>query len=312
MAHYRHPIRISTQDFDLASPTTPIMKQARFRAEAFGFSALSMLVNALGLDRASLASGRLWQRFAPLNKRHARAKTQLLAAMPELSEAESAAILTEMWGNLGRTSAEAFHLDTLVNDRSRFLIGDDTLEAVREAKARGAVFVSLHQGNWELAAPLLHGLGLPVAGIYQPLQNPFVEASAARIRQPYYALGLYSKGNEAARQLLRIVSNRGTVAIMADLRDLSGIAVPFFHRDAPSTLFPALLARSRNVPLYAGTVQREEGARFRVRTREIPVSRSTDRERDLHETTAAIQACFEEFIRERPGQWMWGHRRWNR
>lgn len=296
----------------LAPPPPSLLEKTRWRAEALGFTALSALVRGLGPDRASAVSGALWQRFAPLNKRHARAEAQMRAALPAFSDSEIAANLHDMWGNLGRTSAEAFHIGALIADRDRFLIGEDTRDAVREAKARGAVFVSLHQGNWELASPLLHAEGLPVAGVYQRLQNPNVEDAASRFRKPFYTLGLHSKGHEAARQLLRIIGQRGTVTIMADLRDLSGVYVPFFNQPAPSTGFPALLARGRDVPLYAGVVFRENGATFRVKTTEIPVARSGDRETDIVETTAAIQRCFEGYIRERPGQWMWGHRRWSR
>jgi Kdo2-lipid IVA lauroyltransferase/acyltransferase len=294
------------------SPPPSPLQRAQFGIEALGFSALAALIRGLGPDRASALSGAAWQRLAPLNKRHARAGAQMRAALPELDEAAIAGNLHTMWGNLGRTAAEAFHIGTLIAEEDRFRIDGETHAAVREAKARGAVFVSLHQGNWELAAPLLHRLGLPVAGVYQRLQNPLVEARATRFRAPFYSLGLYSKGSEAARQLLRIVSSRGTVAIMADLRDHSGVAVPYFGRPAPSTLFPALLARGRDVPLYAGVVLRAEGATFRVRTIPVPVTRTKDREADIIETTAAIQRCFEASVREVPGQWMWGHRRWSR
>ncbi|KAF0231161.1 MAG: lipid A biosynthesis lauroyl [Beijerinckiaceae bacterium] len=294
------------------APSPTLLKRAQFQAEALGFRALAALVSGLGPDRASAISGAAWQKLAPLNKRHARAEAQMRAAMPALADAGIAANLAQMWENLGRTSAEAFHIGALVADKDRFAISEDTHEAIRVAKARGSVFVSLHQGNWELAAPLLHTLGLPVAGVYQKLLNPLVEDQASVFRKPFYTLGLYAKGNEAARQLMRIVAAKGTVAIMADLRDMSGIPVPFFHRDAPSTGFPALLARTRDVPLFAGVVFREAGATFRVRTVEIPVARTADREADIVETTAAIQRCFEGFIREKPGQWMWGHRRWSR
>jgi Kdo2-lipid IVA lauroyltransferase/acyltransferase len=282
------------------------------RVEALGFSLLAALIRVLGPDRASAISGFFWRRLAPLNRRHARARDQMRAALPALDEDACATLLDEMWDNLGRTTAEAFHLDALTRETERFIIGEDTREAVRIAQARGAVFVSLHQGNWELASPLLHMLGLPVAGVYQKLQNPIVEARASAYRLPFYRLGLFSKGHDSARQLLRITGKGGTVTIMADLRDLSGIYVPFFHRDAPSTAFPALLARGRGVPLFAGVVFREKGATFKIRTVEIPVQTTTDREADVLATTAAIQRCFEGFIRERPGQWMWGHRRWQR
>lgn len=292
--------------------STSWQREASFRLEAFGFEALAALVKGLGPDRASALSGALWRRFAPLNKRHERARAHLVASLPELPAAEVETLLASMWDNLGRTSAEAFHLPALLAERDRFTIDAATHEAVRAAGAQGAVFVSLHQGNWELASPLLASLGLPVAGIYQRVRNPLVDARVSAMRAPHYALGLHAKGRDTAREMLRIAGNRGTVTIMADLRDLSGVSVPFFGQLAPSTIFPALLARGRNVPLFAGAVQRLDGASFRVITREIPVQKSKDRAADLGATTAAIQAQFEAFIREKPGQWMWGHRRWRR
>lgn len=287
-------------------------QQAQFRAEVLGFDALATLVRALGPDRAGDVSAALWQRIAPLNKRHKRAYGHIAASLPHLLHEEIEALLHEMWGSLGRTMAESFHIAQLIREQERFTIDEATRDAVKAAKARGAVFVSLHQGNWELASPLLHALGLPVAGVYQRLRNPLVDARACAARAPFYALGLYSKSNDTARKLLKIVGNKGTVTIMADLRDLSGIPVPFFGQDAPSTIFPALLARGRDVPLFAGTVMRENGATFSIKTVEIPVAHTSDRDADLAETTAAIQACFEGFVRERPGQWMWGHKRWRR
>ncbi|HUN10885.1 MAG TPA: lauroyl acyltransferase [Rhabdaerophilum sp.] len=296
----------------MANAFRPFLRDLRFRVEALGFATLTALVRMLGADRAGAISGWFWRRLAPFNKRHARAAGQMHEALPHLSEAEIARNLDAMWNNLGRTSAEAFHIGELVADLSRFEIGDDTREAVRIAGERGAVFVSLHQGNWELASPLLDRLGLPVAGVYQRLQNPHVEAAASAFRKPFYKLGLFSKGHDTARQLLRIVGQRGTVTIMADLRDLTGLYVPFFGKPAPSTAFPALLARGRGVPLFAGVVLRTEGARFRIRTVEIPVQTTADREADILATTAAIQKTFEDFVRADPGQWMWGHRRYEK
>lgn len=293
-------------------PETSLLRALKWRAEALGFRAMKGLVDALGPDRASGFSGWCWRKLAPLNKRHKRADAQLAQAMPALSRAERARILDEMWENLGRTTAESFHLAALVSQPERFEIGPDLQAAVDKAREKGAVFVSLHQGNWELAVPLLDAHGLAAAGVYQKLQNPLAEAIALPLRAPHYQLGLYAKGNQAGRSLMKLVENRGTVAIMADLRDMAGLSVPFFHRDAPSTAFPAILARTREVPLFAGVVRRRKGATFTIKVVEIPVAITEDRQADILATTAAIQATFEGLIRKAPGQWMWGHRRWAR
>jgi lauroyl/myristoyl acyltransferase len=57
---------------------------------------------------------------------------------------------------------------------------------------------------------------------------------------------------------------------------------------------------------------RRDGVCFEAEMMEISVDRSKDREADLFATTARIQAAFEALIRAHPGQWMWGHRRWER
>lgn len=296
----------------LTVPPFTFAQHAQFRLEALGFDLGAAGIRALGPDRASALGAGIWRRVAPLNKRHARAEAHLRAAFPEMADPAIRTLLDAMWANLGRTSAEAFHLPRLVAEQDRFRIEPRFFEAIRVAKARGAVFVSLHLGNWELASPLLHHHGLPVAGVYQRLRNPLVDQRATEARGPFYSEGLYTKGSETARKLLRIVGNRGTVTIMADLRDLTGLSVPFFGKPAPSTVFPALLARGRDVPLFAGVVARREGATFEADVVEIPVRRSLDREADLLEITASIQHQFEAYIRARPGQWMWGHRRWHR
>jgi KDO2-lipid IV(A) lauroyltransferase len=57
-------------------------------------------------------------------------------------------------------------------------------------------------------------------------------------------------------------------------------------------------------------VLREKDANFRIKLEEVPVVRTGDREADVIATTANLQAALERNIRERPGEWMWGHRRW--
>ena len=96
-----------------------------------------------------------------------------------------------------------------------------------------------------------------------------------------------------------------------DLRDDRGPSVPFFGHPARSNVFPALLARTTGLPLYAGAAFRLPDVHFRIRAVRIPIPETDDREADAVAATAALQAQFEAFIREAPEQWMWGHRKWD-
>ena len=279
--------------------------------EYAAFRIVRGLVRSLPLGVASRVGAASWRWLAPLNKRHGRAARQLRKAYPERDAAWRRRVLAGMWSNLGATFVEGFLLDRLLDAPDRFEIAlSPEVEAILSESKRGVVLASLHTGNWEVAVWPLVRQGLAPAGIYRPARNPLVDRDIRALRGGLYPAGLLPKGSTAARSAMRIVAGGGLVSIMADLRERKGVAVQFFGRTAPSTPFPAMVARHTGAPLVAGRVVRTGAARFRIEAQAVPVSRTAARLEDIEATTRALHQVFEGWIREHPEQWMWGHRRW--
>ena len=106
-------------------------------------------------------------------------------------------------------------------------------------------------------------MGVPLTGVYQRLSNPYVDAETHKLRAFLYEGGLLPKAPVTARALLRAAQEGGCPAFLADLRDDRGAEVPFFGHPARSNTFPALLARTTGLPLYAGAAFRREGRALR-------------------------------------------------
>jgi KDO2-lipid IV(A) lauroyltransferase len=280
------------------------------RVELWGFKAVAALFRAMPLDLASDLSGWIWRTVAPRLRRHARTLDNLAVAFPDMAADEREQIARRMWDFLGRTFAEAFHLDEIMDDASRIEVNMTPEAHAQLTTGTGLVVVSLHMGNWEAVAIGAARMGLDIAGVFQRMKNPLVDAEVMRMRQRLYPLGLFPKGHDAVRRLMRVISAGKAVAVLADTREGRGVMVPFFGRLAPTNPFPAVLARGRNVPIMAGYLIRTGTARFRLEVEMIPVSRGGSQQQDVLETTAAIHACFERWIRAHPDQWMWSHRRW--
>jgi KDO2-lipid IV(A) lauroyltransferase len=167
-------------------------------------------------------------------------------------------------------------------------------------------------GNWEVASQAGLRFGLPLAGVYQKLTNPLVDRWIYKMRAPMYPGGLLDKSPATARAMLRLARQGGYPAFVADLRGAArDIETPFFGRPAKSNPFPALIARTTGLPLYAARVMRLPDAHFSLRIERVEVPKTADRDADVSAATTALQERFEEFIREAPEQWMWAHRRWD-
>ena len=214
-----------------------------------------------------------------------------------------------MWENLGRTFAESFHLDRIASEGRVTFESEEMMDAL--ARGGPCVVCGLHLGNWELVACASKRMGVKFTGVYQRMSNPYVDAETHKMRAFLYEGGLLPKTPVTARSLLKAAKSGGYPAFLADLRDDRGAPVPFFGHPARSNVFPALLARTTGLPLYAGAAYRLPNVRFRIKAARVPIPETADRDADAVAATAALQAQFEAFIREAPEQWMWAHRKWD-
>ena len=198
---------------------------------------------------------------------------------------------------------------------------------VRQWAAHGAPKANLvichgfnaHSGQYEAAADVFtaHGYAVTAADLRgrgrsdgERFYVEKVDDYVALVRRDRYPRGLFVKGADTGKKLLRIVRGGGAIALLADLRDRNGLSVPFFDRPAPSTTFPALLARGSDALLVAARVIRTRGVRFRIEAEILDIPRTADRNADIDAATHLTHRLFEKWVREYPEQWMWAHRRW--
>lgn len=294
----------------MGKPVSPgRWRKARYMVEYILLRAVAGLLYVLPLDFGSWLMGSIWRLIAPHLRRHEVASRHLAASHPTKSAGEIDLMARAMWMELGRTFAESLMVERIVKAK-RIEDGSGPLMSAMKASGKGVVFVSLHTGNWELVVVPTIRSGIEVAGVYQRMKNPQADAYMAGVRRDRYPRGLFIKGGDAGRKLMRIVREGGAIALLADLRDSSGLVVPFFGRPAPSSTFPALLARRNDAFLVAARVIRARGVRFRIEAEALDVPHTTDRDADVEEATRQIHRLFERWVREYPEQWMWAHRRW--
>lgn len=284
------------------------MKQFLQLIEYAAFRSVVGLIRAMPIDMASAVVGKLWRAIAPFNRRHKRALANLALAFPDKSQSERERIARDMWENLGRVMAESFQLDRLIADRERII--DDMDPAIRPLAGKSALMISMHSGNWEICVWPMTMAGFAPAAVYQKVKNPYVDAYIHKLRAPLYPGGLFTKSHDTGRKLVTWVRQGGSLALLADQRDNKGIKIPFFGVDAPTTPLPAMLAVRLETPLMIGRVIRLNGCRFKIESRILDIVRTGDSKADTEENTRRIHATFENWIREHPEQWMWGHRRW--
>jgi Kdo2-lipid IVA lauroyltransferase/acyltransferase len=296
--------------FEVAGCLMKFLKGLRLRLEFAAVWLAVVIARAMPVQVASWLSGKLWRFVAPRLGRQNRALANLKLAYPEKSPDERTAIAAAMWENLGRTFAESFRIKTLTeSDRIVFEPAESFDAAASGAKP--FIVCGLHLGNWEILAHGGQRLGVSLIGVYQRLSNPHVETLMHSLREPLYKAGLTPKTPVAARVLLRAIKDGACPCFLADLRDDNGPFVPFFGQPARSTVFPALLARTTGVPLYAGAAFRRPGSRFSIRIAPISIPQTDDSTADALVATQTLQRQYEAFIREAPEQWMWAHGKWH-
>jgi KDO2-lipid IV(A) lauroyltransferase len=305
----------NTMTEDEPSAPEPLAESVpwRYRVEAWLAATGIRLIGLLPLDWASALGGALARTIGPRLGISRRAHLNLKTAMPDLGDTEIKAIVRGMWDNLGRVVFEYPRLSKItifppeLNDDRVEVRGVEHIEAAR-AGGRRLILVSAHLGNWEIAPLAATQYGLDIALIYRAANNPMVDAMIGNLR-PHGKF--IPKGAVASRQAFATLRRGGHLALLADQKLNDGIAVPFFGRDAMTAPALAMLAMRFDCDVLPVRVERLGGARFRLTVHpRLPLPKTGDREADTLTLMTAVNQTLETWIRERPDQWFWLHRRW--
>jgi KDO2-lipid IV(A) lauroyltransferase len=290
---------------------------ARLRhfGEAIFVVGLYRLLGLLPLDAASAIGGAVARTLGPLLPVTRRARRNLERFMPELGADGIEATIVEMWDNLGRTAAEYPHLHEFEIEGAQARIAATGVEYVDAAKAAGRpiVFYAGHLANWEMGTVTAAAFGTPVMLVYREANNPFVEKLFHEGRGAISA-GLIPKGKRGAKLAIDALKAGKALGMLLDQKMNDGVAVPFFGVPAMTASAVASLALRFDCALLPVRIERlGRAARFAV-TVGAPMDFSAlpgddDRTRQTA-ILAAINADLEKWIRARPGQWLWLHRRW--
>jgi len=270
------------------------------------------MLGALPLDRASALGGWLGRTVGPRLAVTRIARRNLARAFPERTPAEIEAIVRGMWDHLGRVVGEYPHLgefDLYANDGRVEVIGAELIDQVRDDGVGGILF-SAHLGNWEILSLVATQNGVPLVHIYRAPNNPLIEDLIRRLRAPIGGVH-HGKGRGGAKELIKALKRGEHLAMLVDQKLNDGIPVPFFGRDAMTAPALAKLALKFRCPVLPFWIERLEGAHFRLTVLPpMTLPDTGDRHADTQSLMGDVNALIEGWIRARPEQWLWVHRRW--
>jgi hypothetical protein len=184
-----------------------------------------------------------------------------------------------------------------------FVLEGPLKERAEQADGQGAVLVTGHFGNWELTQPVFRRIGLATSAVARHQGAGWFARRLERFRRAH-GQETIPKGNALPAAMKAIRAGRVVVFLADQSAGADGIPVPFFGKPVQTFVAPAALALKLGVPLFAGCTERlGPGIRYRCRSELVPAE--ADPARLMHK----VNAILERYVRDRPEQWWWFHRR---
>ncbi|NOZ12115.1 MAG: lysophospholipid acyltransferase family protein [Acidobacteria bacterium] len=186
--------------------------------------------------------------------------------------------------------------------------GEELLDKYRE---QGAVLVSCHLGNWELAGARISASGNKVTALAYRQKNNRVHRYMHKIRTSCNMDVVYHR--DSMRPLISKLKQGEFIAFLADQNTTSerGIFVDFFGKTAIAVDLPAKLAVKLKKPLlFFCAVYDEKDHQYHMRIEELKSDSEMNRPEDIERIVTLYTARIEKAIRQHPEQYLWFHKRW--
>lgn len=178
-------------------------------------------------------------------------------------------------------------------------------------EAGGCIFVTPHLGNWEILPYASALIGIPLAVLMRPMDNPYLERAILSNR---IASGqvVIPKRNSMF-MLERMLRQGKSLGILPDQATGRGLRVKFFGREAPVTPIPAVLAVTYKRPIVVVAACRTADPYYFdgfVSDPIFPQVNPGGEQAEILRITTEINMRMEEIIRKHPEQYLWMHNRW--
>ena len=218
-------------------------------------------------------------------------------------------IASNVLGNYGRIFAEYVHLKNFKNDKlSKYISieGKEYLDQIKKSKKK-VIFISGHFNNFELMAMQIEKEGINCAAIYRPLNNPYLNKVMEKIRKRDICKKQIKKGRTGTRELVKLLKEGASIALMVDQRVREGEKVTFFNHLATSTTIPAQFIKKYECDLVPIYIERKNKIYFKMYvSKPIKISKN----KSSFEITKFINQILEKMILKNIDQWIWTHDRW--
>jgi KDO2-lipid IV(A) lauroyltransferase len=213
------------------------------------------------------------------------------------------------WDNFGRTMMEYALLSQLAAKPERIVVEGHEALAVLAHEGRPAILFCAHLGNWEIIPMALARLAKPLTIVYRPPNNPLVDEIIGEVRRPYTA-GMAPKNTAGARIMLKALNGGEHLILVVDQKINTGMEIPFFGRGAFTGDAVVRLAMRFDCPVFPVRTERLGDGRFKVSVEDPWRFAPDGNEADVRAALTRINGRLEDWIRARPGQWLWMHKRW--
>jgi len=241
------------------------------------------------------------------------ALTNIESAFPGLVASDRRRICRGSFQHLGLMLTEFCSLLTEPPERSLegiVLEGLDHLQKTMAIHGR-ALVLSAHLGNWEFLALAHRLMGFPATVVVRPLDAPWLDALAERLRCRAGVELIDKRG--ALRPVLGALRRGRLVALLLDQNASrrEGVFASFFGRPASTPKSLAVLAMRTRTPVVPMFIYRTDIGRHRVVIHpSLFIEAAPDAELAVADLTQRCTSAIEAAIRDAPDQWLWIHNRW--
>lgn len=277
---------------------------------------VELLIRSLPFEVA-LDIGRLIGFLAyHIDSRHRRVGRKNLKMVfgDEKSRTERRRLLKKLYRHLGMVFVEMLRMEKMLHrGRYRHIVRLSGFERIEPliASGRPIIFVTGHIGNWELLGAVMSILYPPFYTIARRMDNPLIDRLLYKNRSAVGMKVLDKHGS--ARLLLSILKNGGRIGILIDQNaPVDNIFIDFLGVKASTTRAVPLLALRTGAVIMPGYCYRVgDGCKYVIEAgRAIYPDPNAPREAEIMRIAEAYTRQIERWIRARPEQWLWLHRRW--